>query len=191
MKVALPTDTVVCVTDDVTMSQNRRTCYGRYVMSDVVHPNVARVVEAGRALGLAIVTRRFPEGTKTAQDAANAIGVSVGQIVKSLVFAVDGEIVMAYVSGANQLDEKKLAAAAGSTKCSRVDADAVREATGFPIGGVPPFGFSRLLRIFIDPDLLTYDEVWAAAGTWNDVFPIAPNDLVRASGGVVTNLKRV
>jgi len=191
MKVALPTDTVVCVTDDVTMSQNRRTCYGRYVMSDVVHPNVARVVEAGRALGLAIVTRRFPEGTKTAQDAANAIGVSVGQIVKSLVFAVDGEIVMAYVSGANQLDEKKLAAAAGGTKCSRVDADAVREATGFPIGGVPPFGFSRLLRIFIDPDLLTYDEVWAAAGTWNDVFPIAPNDLVRASGGVVTNLKRV
>ena len=191
MKVALPTDTVVCVTDDVTMSQNRRTCYGRYVMSDVVHPNVARVVEAGRALGLAIVTRRFPEGTKTAQDAANAIGVSVGQIVKSLVFAVDGEIVMAYVSGANQLDEKKLAAAAGGTKCSRVDADAVREATGFPIGGVPPFGFEKKLRIFIDPDLLTYDEVWAAAGPWNDVFPIAPNDLVRASGGVVTNLKRV
>ena len=191
MKVALPTDTVVCVTDDVTMSQNRRTCYGRYVMSDVVHPNVARVVEAGRALGLAIVTRRFPEGTKTAQDAATAIGVQVGQIVKSLVFAVDGEIVMAYVSGANQLDEKKLAAAAGGTKCSRVDADAVREATGFPIGGVPPFGFEKKLRIFIDPDLLQYDEVWAAAGTWNDVFPIAPNDLVRASGGVVTNLKRV
>ena len=191
MKVALPTDTVVCVTDDVTMSQNRRTCYGRYVMSDVVHPNVARVVEAGRALGLAIVTRRFPEGTKTAQDAATAIGVQVGQIVKSLVFAVDGEIVMAYVSGANQLDEKKLAAAAGGTKCSRVDADAVREATGFPIGGVPPFGFEKTLRIFIDPDLLQYDEVWAAAGTWNDVFPITPNDLVRASGGVVTDLKRV
>ena len=184
-------DIVFCVTDDLTMSQGRHTCYGRCFVSDVVHPNVARVVEAGRALGLAIVTRRFPEGTKTAQDAATAIGVSVGQIVKSLVFAVDGEIVMAYVSGANQLDEKKLAAAAGGTKCSRVDADAVREATGFPIGGVPPFGFSRLLRIFIDPDLLTYDEVWAAAGTWNDVFPIAPNDLVRASGGVVTNLKRV
>jgi Cys-tRNA(Pro) deacylase len=168
-----------------------RTCYGHVVMSEALHPNVVRVVEAGRRLGLDIVTRRFPEGTKTAQDAAAAIGVSVGQIVKSLVFAVDGEIVMAYVSGANQLDEKKLAAAAGGTKCSRVDADTVREATGFPIGGVPPFGFSRLLRIFIDPDLLTYDEVWAAAGTWNDVFPIAPNDLVRASGGVVTNLKRV
>ncbi|NDG77698.1 MAG: hypothetical protein EBX51_07785, partial [Acidimicrobiia bacterium] len=96
------------------------------------HPNVVRVVEAARALGLNIDVRRFPDGTKTAQDAAAAIGVQVGQIVKSLVFAVDGEIVMAYVSGANQLDEKKLAAAAGGTKCSRVDADAVREATGFP-----------------------------------------------------------
>ena len=128
-------------------------------MSDAPHPNVLRVVEAGRALGLEIMTRRFPEGTKTAQDAANAIGVAVGQIVKSLVFGVDGEIVMAYVSGANQLDEKKLAIAAGGTKCSRVDADAVREATGFPIGGVPPFGHTTQLRIFIDPDLLQYEEV--------------------------------
>ena len=159
-------------------------------MSEAQHPNVKRVVEAARALGLAVVTRRFPEGTKTAQDAANAIGVAVGQIVKSLVFAVDGEIVMAYVSGANQLDEKRLAAAAGGSKCSRVDADAVREATGFPIGGVPPFGLATQLRIFVDPDLLQYDEVWAAAGTWNDVFPIAPDDLVRASGAVVTDLKR-
>ena len=155
-----------------------------------IHPNVARVVEAGKALGLDIQTRRFPEGTKTARDAAEAMGVSVGQIVKSLVFAVDGEIVMAYVSGANQLDEKKLAIAAGGAKCARVDADAVRSATGFPIGGVPPFGHSTQLRVFIDPDLLRYDEVWAAAGTWNDVFSIAPNDLVRASGAVVTDLKR-
>ena len=160
-------------------------------MNDSVHPNVARVVEAGRALGLSITTRRFPEGTKTAQDAANAIGVSVGQIVKSLVFAVDGEIVMAYVSGANQLDEKKLAAASGGAKCSRVDADAVREATGFPIGGVPPFGHTTKLSVFIDPDLLQYDEVWAAAGTWNDVFGIEPHKLVEASGGALTDLKRV
>ena len=155
-----------------------------------MHPNVTRVIEAGRALGLDIVTRRFPEGTKTAQDAANAIGVAVGQIVKSLVFGVDGEIVMAYVSGANQLDEKKLAAAAGGAKSSRVDADAVREATGFPIGGVPPFGHTTQLRIFIDPDLLQYDEVWAAAGTWNDVFPIDPRDLQRVTSGVVVEIKR-
>ena len=159
-------------------------------MNEPLHPNVVRVIEAGRALGLEIQTRRFPEGTKTAQDAANAIGVSVGQIVKSLVFAVDGEIVMAYVSGANQLDEKKLAAAAGGAKCSRVDADAVREATGFPIGGVPPFGHSTQLRVFVDPDLLQYDEVWAAAGTWNDVFGIEPRKLVEASGGALTDLKR-
>ncbi|MBU6201930.1 MAG: YbaK/EbsC family protein [Acidobacteria bacterium] len=159
-------------------------------MSDAVHPNVVRVVEAGRALGIEIVPRRFPDGTKTAADAAAAIGVDVGQIVKSLVFAVDGEIVMAYVSGANQLDESKLAEAAGGARCSRVDADAVRTATGFPIGGVPPFGHSTQLRVFVDPDLLQYNEVWAAAGTWNDVFPIAPNDLVRASGAVVTDLKR-
>ena len=158
-------------------------------MSDV-HPNTVRVIAAAREAGLEITTRRFPEGTKTAADAAAAIGVAVGQIVKSLVFAVDGEIVMAYVSGANQLDEKKLAAAAGGAKCSRVDADAVRAATGYPIGGVPPFGHSTQLRVFVDPDLLQYDEVWAAAGTWNDNFGANPNDIVRVASGVVTELKR-
>jgi Cys-tRNA(Pro) deacylase len=158
-------------------------------MSDV-HPNVVRVVSAAKERGLEINTKRFPEGTKTAADAAAAIGVTVGQIVKSLVFGVDGEIVMALVSGSNQLDEKKLALAAGGAKCARVDADAVREATGFPIGGVPPFGHSTQLRVFVDPDLLQYDEVWAAAGTWNDNFGANPNDIVRVAGGVVTDLKR-
>jgi Cys-tRNA(Pro) deacylase len=158
-------------------------------MSDV-HPNVVRVVSAAKERGLEINTKRFPEGTKTAADAAAAIGVTVGQIVKSLVFGVDGEIVMALVSGSNQLDEKKLALAAGGAKCARVDADAVREATGYPIGGVPPFGHSTQLRVFVDPDLLQYDEVWAAAGTWNDNFGAAPADIVRVSGGVVTDLKR-
>jgi prolyl-tRNA editing enzyme YbaK/EbsC (Cys-tRNA(Pro) deacylase) len=155
-----------------------------------VHPNVRRVVAAGAARGLRIEPRRFPEGTKTAVDAAAAIGVDVGQIVKSLIFSVDGEVVLAYVSGANRLDEKKLAAAAGGLTCERVDADVVREATGFPIGGVPPFGHATALRVFVDPDLLTWDEVWAAAGTWNDVFGIDPKDLVEASGGTVVALKR-
>jgi len=159
-------------------------------MSSDVHPNVTKVVEAAKLLGLTIEPRRFPDGTKTAADAASAIGVDIGQIVKSLIFAVDGEVVLAYVSGANQLDEKKLAAAAGGSKCSRVDADVVREATGFPIGGVPPFGLDTQLRIFIDPDLLQFEEVWAAAGTWNDVFGIEPHRLVEASGGAVTDLKR-
>ncbi|MGA1671506.1 MAG: YbaK/EbsC family protein [Ilumatobacteraceae bacterium] len=154
------------------------------------HPNVERVVAAGRELGLEIEPRSFPEGTRTAQEAADAIGVELGQIVKSLIFGVDGEVVLAYVSGANRLDEKLLAAAAGGSRCERVDADAVRKATGFPIGGVPPFGHSTQLRIFIDPDLLQFEEVWAAAGTWNDVFGIEPHRLVEASGGAVTVLKR-
>jgi Cys-tRNA(Pro) deacylase len=157
-------------------------------MSDT-HPNTLRVIAAAREAGLTITTRRFPEGTKTAADAAAAIGVTVGQIVKSLVFGVDNEIVMALVSGSNQLDEKKLALAAGGAKCARVDADAVREATGYPIGGVPPFGHATQLRVFVDPDLLQYDEVWAA-GTWNDNFGAAPADIVRVAGGVVTDLKR-
>ena len=160
-------------------------------MSDALHPNVVRVVEAARALGLEITPRRFPDGTKTAADAAAAIGVELGQIVKSLIFAVDGEVVLAYVSGSNQLDEKKLALAAGGLKCARVDADVVRQATGFPIGGVPPLGLATQMRVFIDPDLLQYDEVWAAAGTWNDVFPIDPKLLQRAASGVVVDLRRV
>ena len=103
---------------------------------------------------------------------------------------VDGEVVLAYVSGSNQLDEKKLAHAAGGAKCARVDADTVYDTTGFPIGGVPPFGHATKLRVFIDPDLLQYDEVWAAAGTWHDVFGIAPRQLIDASGGLVTDLRR-
>jgi len=160
-------------------------------MSDAaLHRNVIRVIEAGRELGVDVVPQNFPEGAKTAQDAADVIGVDVGQIVKSLIFDVDGDLVLAYVSGSNQLDEKKLAAAAGGAKCKRVDADAVRTSTGYPIGGVPPFGHLNQLDVFIDPDLLQYDEVWAAAGTWHDVFPIAPDDLVRASTGIVTDLAK-
>ena len=159
-------------------------------MNSLRHPNVGRVVAAAAEHGLDILPRRFPEGTRTAQDAASAIGVDVGQIVKSLIFAVDGEVVLAYVSGANQLDEDRLARAAGGSVCRRVDADTVRAVTGFPIGGVPPFGHKTHLRVFIDPDLLQWSEVWAAAGTWNDVFGIEPHKLVEASEGLVTDLKR-
>ncbi len=155
-----------------------------------VHANVQRVIDAAALLGLDIEPRTFPDGTRTAQEAADAIGVELGQIVKSLIFGVDGEVVLAYVSGSNQLDESKLAVAAGGAMCQRVDAEVVRSTTGFPIGGVPPFGHSTPLRVFIDPDLLQYDEVWAAAGTWHDVFGIDPHKLVEASGGVVTDVKR-
>jgi prolyl-tRNA editing enzyme YbaK/EbsC (Cys-tRNA(Pro) deacylase) len=159
-------------------------------MSEPVHRNVSRVVQAGADLGLDVRPVRFPDGTKTATDAAAAIGCDVSQIVKSLIFAVDGEIVLAYVSGANQLDEMKLAAAAGGVRCDRVDADVVRSATGFPIGGVPPFGHDSELRVFVDPDLLDHEVVWAAAGTWHDVFALAPDQLVESSHGTVVELRR-
>jgi Cys-tRNA(Pro) deacylase len=157
---------------------------------NAIHPNTQRVIAAGQGLGLAVSVRTFPEGTKTAADAAAAIGVEVGQIVKSLVFTIDDAPVIALVSGANQLDERRLAAEAGGAKCRRADADLVRSATGYPIGGVPPFGHAQPLRVYVDRDLLDYEEVWAAAGTWNDVFPIDPDALVRATEATVADLRR-
>ena len=155
-----------------------------------MNAKVRTVVEAGKALGVEVVPREFPEGTRSAADAARAIGVNVGAIVKSLLFAVDGEALVALVSGANLLDENKLAAAAGGTAAWRQDADTVREVTGFPVGGVPPFGHRLPLRTFVDEDLVSYDEVWAAAGTASVNFAITPDALVRATGGMVRDLAR-
>lgn len=153
-------------------------------------PAVRRVVDAARERGLDIRPYRFPEGTRTAVDAAEAVGVDVAQIVKSLVFAVDDRPVVALVSGANQLDPPRLAAAAGGQRADRVDADAVRAATGFSIGGVPPFGHVTDMAVFLDVDLLAHDVVWAAAGTGADVFEVAPEALVAASRAVTAVLRR-
>ena len=153
-----------------------------------MHRNVASVVAAGRALGLELEVRSFPDGTRTAAEAAAAIGVELGQIVKSLAFAVDGRITMALLSGSNRLDEAALATAAGGRRCERADAAAVRAATGFPIGGVPPFGHATPLPIFLDRDLLAHEELWAAAGTPHDNFAISPAELVRVTGGTVADL---
>jgi Cys-tRNA(Pro) deacylase len=152
------------------------------------HPNVVAVTEAARAQGLDIEVREFPAGTRTAVDAAAAIGVDVAQIVKSLAFRVDDGIVMALVSGPDRLDEAKLAKAAGGSEVGRADADGVRAATGYPIGGVPPFGHRTPLRTYVDQHLLVHDEVWAAAGTPRHVFAIAPADLVRLSGNPPADL---
>jgi prolyl-tRNA editing enzyme YbaK/EbsC (Cys-tRNA(Pro) deacylase) len=156
-----------------------------------MHANAGRVVQAALDLGLQLDIREFPEGTRTAEDAARAIGCSVGQIVKSLVFLLDGEPVMALVSGSNRLDEARLAKALGGGVVARADADAVRSATGYPIGGVPPFGHVTTLAVVVDEDLLQYDEVWAAAGTPRDVFPIEPATLLRVTGGQVAELRAV
>ena len=153
-----------------------------------MHRNVRAVVDAGKALGVDVHPRHFPDGTRSAADAALAIGVDLGQIVKSLVFSVDGEVVVALVAGDNRLDEAKLAVCAGGEEAWREDSDTVREATGFPIGGVPPFGHREPLRIFVDRDLLDYDELWASAGTHHHNFAISPHALVRATGATVCDL---
>jgi len=156
-----------------------------------LHRNARAVADAARDLGLDVEVREFPDGTRTAEDAARAIGVTVGQIVKSLIFRLDGEVVVALVSGPNRLDEARLASAADvpGAAVERVDAAAVRAATGFPIGGVPPFGHPRPVATYIDEDLLAFDEVWAAAGTPRHVFALHPEDLVRVTGGVVSELR--
>ncbi|MEZ5270501.1 MAG: YbaK/EbsC family protein [Microthrixaceae bacterium] len=153
-----------------------------------MHANVERFLEAAATRGLAIDPSRFPEGTRTAQDAAAAVGCDVGQIVKSLVFVLDAAPVVALVSGSNRLDEQKLATTLGGEQVRRADAEVVRDSTSYPIGGVPPFGHSSDLPTAIDRDLLAHDVVWAAAGTPNDVFAVDPAELVRVCGATVGDL---
>ncbi len=121
----------------------------------------------------------FPEGTKTAEDAARAVGCDVAAIVKSLVFKVDGEPVLALVPGDERLDLRKLAAIAGGSTAARASLDEVRAATGFAAGGTPPFGHATPVRIFAAESLKRHDPVWAAAGTPMSVFPISIADLDR------------
>jgi prolyl-tRNA editing enzyme YbaK/EbsC (Cys-tRNA(Pro) deacylase) len=141
---------------------------------------------AGSDTGLAV--KEFPEGTRTAVDAARAVGCEVGQIVKSLVFIAAGRPVVALVSGANRLDEKRLAGVAGEPVL-KADAETARSATGYSIGGVPPFGHATEVPVFMDRDLLGYDEVWAAAGRPDSVFAIAPERLRELSNATVVDLK--
>jgi prolyl-tRNA editing enzyme YbaK/EbsC (Cys-tRNA(Pro) deacylase) len=122
--------------------------------------------------------RAFPQGTRTASDAAAAIGCEVGAICKSLVFRAGGRPLLIIASGANRVDVARFAA-------EKADAAYVREQTGFAIGGVPPFGHVQAIETIVDEDLLGYATVWAAAGTPSSVFPIAPSDLVARTGGRV------
>jgi prolyl-tRNA editing enzyme YbaK/EbsC (Cys-tRNA(Pro) deacylase) len=147
-----------------------------------------RVARALEELGLQVDIVQFPDSTRTAQQAASAVGTTVGQIVKSLVFVADGEPILLLVSGSNRVDPDKVSRVLGK-QIERADAETVRLATGFAIGGVPPVGHRRHLLTLIDRDLLDYERVWAAAGTPNAVFAIDPRDLVRATGGQVVDLK--
>ncbi len=125
---------------------------------------------------------------RTSQQAADALGVSVGQIVKSLVFTADGHPLLVAASGANRVDERRLGELAGG-RIRRADPDTVKRATGYTIGGGPPIGLVSPLAVYVDRDLLDYELVYAAAGLPECVFPIAPDELVRATGGRVVDIK--
>jgi prolyl-tRNA editing enzyme YbaK/EbsC (Cys-tRNA(Pro) deacylase) len=150
---------------------------------------IERFERAVRDLDLSLQIRRFPEGTRTAADAARAVGCEIGQIVKSLVFMSDGGAFLALTSGSNRADPERLARLLGAQEVRRANPEEVREATGFAIGGTPPFGHPRPLRILVDRDLLRYDLVWAAAGTPDAVFPIRPGDLLRTTDGEIADFK--
>jgi prolyl-tRNA editing enzyme YbaK/EbsC (Cys-tRNA(Pro) deacylase) len=149
--------------------------------------SVTRVLNALRAAGVAAEIVEFPQSTRTAEEAAAAVGAQVGQIVKSLVFLAGGTPILVLVSGANRVDHIKLERAAGAA-IQRADAHMVRTSTGFAIGGVPPIGHSSVLTTYLDRDLLQYPTVWAAAGTPNAVFAITPGELLRVTGAQVVDV---
>ena len=148
----------------------------------------ARVRTALDAASLECTIRTLPDSTRTAVEAAAAVGCSVGEIAKSLVFRAGDRAVVAIMSGDNRLDPRKLAAALGEA-VARADADFVRATTGFAIGGVPPLGHATPVDVFMDADLFRFDEIWAAAGSPFSVFAIEPARLRDASGARVMALK--
>ena len=150
----------------------------------------ARVAAAAEAAGLEIEVVTMPESTRTAVDAAEACGCTVGQIVKSLIFegADSGKLKLLLVSGANQVDMARAHEAAGE-ELKRSDANRVREETGFAIGGVAPIGHKVAIEVWMDEDLLQHDVVWAAAGAPNAVFSVTPGRLRDVTGAVVCAVK--
>jgi prolyl-tRNA editing enzyme YbaK/EbsC (Cys-tRNA(Pro) deacylase) len=145
------------------------------------HPAHQRVLEAAGRKGVQLDIVLFTESTHTAAEAAQAVGADLGQIVKSLVFVAPTErgleAVVALVSGSNRVDIGRLAAIVGLPGLRRASAQEAGDATGFVIGGIPPFGHRRALRVVMDPDLGRYPAVWAAAGTPNAVFRVPPGTL--------------
>jgi len=138
-----------------------------------------RVQTALQAAGLESRVIELPQSTRTAAEAAQAVGCEVGQIAKSLVFRdASGEAVLVITCGTNRVNEKRLG-------LERASADFVREKTGYAIGGIPPVGHATPLKTFIDEDLLRFERIWAAAGTPNAVFELSPGELAPLTGGAV------
>ncbi|HEB63939.1 MAG TPA: YbaK/EbsC family protein [Chloroflexi bacterium] len=149
-------------------------------------PSAQRVQQTLQDLGCTCRVIEMPVSTRTAAEAAEAVGCQVGQIAKSLVFKTrkSKRPILVITSGANRVDVKHMRQIVGE-KLGKADADFVRESTGYAIGGVPPVGHAHPLETYIDRDLLQYEHIWAAAGTPRALFRIAPQELVRISGGKV------
>lgn len=151
--------------------------------------SVAKVQAALAARGVSFEIRELDQSTRTAVEAAAAVGCDVAQIAKSIVFraAASGRAVLVIASGVNRVDEAAVGALLGE-QLGKADADFVRRETGFVIGGVPPLGHDRPAATFIDADLLAYDEIWAAAGTPFAVFRLDPGALAALTGGTVSEI---
>jgi prolyl-tRNA editing enzyme YbaK/EbsC (Cys-tRNA(Pro) deacylase) len=152
------------------------------VSPTIDHPAVQRVLDAARRKGVELEVTVFDESTHTAEEAARAVGAELGQIVKSLVFVLpdeeaDPEPILCLVSGLNRVDLGRLAAVLGRSDVRRANAREANDLTGFVIGGIPPFGHARRVRVVMDPDLGRFEVVWAAAGLPTAVFPVAPGVL--------------
>ncbi len=153
-------------------------------------PSARRVQQALENLGFTMHVIELPGSTRTAAEAAQAVGSQIGQIVKSLIFKTkrSQRPVLVIASGANRVDERRLEALIGEP-LGKADADFVRQHTGFAIGGIPPVGHTEKMDTYIDIDLLQYAQVWAAAGTPHAVFALNPNDLQRMTGGKIVTIK--
>ena len=149
-----------------------------------------KVQDALRALGFDLTVIEHTESTRTAQEAADRVGVTLGQIVKSLIFKgkISDKPILVLTSGANRVDEKRIKAYAGE-KITRADADFVRAVTGYAIGGVPPIAHVQQMETYLDEDLMQYDVIWAAAGTPNAVFELSPSTLQKMTQGQVVRVK--
>ncbi len=152
-------------------------------------PSAQKVQDALHDLGFDLTVIEHAESTRTAQEAAERVGVTLGQIVKSLIFkgVESGKPILVLTSGANRVDEKRIRTYAGE-KIGRADPEFVREVTGFAIGGVPPVAHLQQIETYLDQDLLQYDLIWAAAGTPKAVFELTPDDLQKMTGGQVAKI---
>ena len=152
-------------------------------MREPQNPTAIKYQQLLTEMGIQTQVVEFEQATRTAQDAADAIGCQVGQIVKSLIFRTkSGQGLLVLTSGSNRVDEKRVRELVGE-KLGKAHADFVRTATGYAIGGVPRFGHASQMLTYIDEDLLQYETIWAAAGTPNAVFSLTPDELVAHSGG--------